>query len=60
MQGIGYAPPNDADIQSVTLKDSSSQALYYLAFYSKHPRGYDFWRKAVSYATAQIAMPFDL
>jgi three-Cys-motif partner protein len=60
MQRIGYVAPRDADIQSVTLKDSGSHGLYYLAFYSKHPRGYDFWRKAVTYASAQIAMPFDL
>lgn len=60
MQAIGYVAPQAADIQSVTLKDASNQGIYYLAFYSKHPRGYDFWRKAVAYASAQIAIPFDL
>jgi three-Cys-motif partner protein len=60
MQGIGYATPRDADLQSVTLKDSGNHGLYYLAFYSKHPRGYDFWRKAMKYGSAQISMPFDL
>jgi hypothetical protein len=44
----------------VTLKDASSHALYYLAFYSKHLRGYDFWGKAVSYANAQIALTLHL
>jgi three-Cys-motif partner protein len=60
MVRIGYVRPKDADVQSVTLRDANHQALYNLAFYSKHERGYDFWRKAVHYASDQIPLALDL
>ncbi len=56
MEGIGYARPKDSDIQTVTLKDASNLGLYYLAFYSKHERGYEFWRKAVKSASEQTSL----
>jgi three-Cys-motif partner protein len=56
MLSIGYVRPKDTDIQTVTLKESSKVGLYYLAFYSKHERGYDFWRKALKYASEQTSL----
>ncbi len=32
--------------------------LYYLAFYSKHPRGVDFFKKAEKYVTSQYKLDF--
>jgi hypothetical protein len=58
MEGIGYVRPKDGDIQTVTLRDANNVGLYYLAFYSKHDRGYDFWRKAVKSASEQTSFGF--
>jgi len=60
MLRIGYVRPKDGDMQTVTLRDASNVGLYYLAFYSKHPLGYKFWREAVKGATAQTSLGLDL
>lgn len=59
MEGIGYVRPKDADIQTIKLRDVGNVGLYDLAFYSKHERGYDFWRKAVKGATDQTSLLLD-
>jgi hypothetical protein len=30
--------------------------LYHLAFFSKHPRGYQFWKEACKYGTEQLTL----
>ena len=30
--------------------------LYHLAFFSKHPRGYQFWKEACTYGTDQLTL----
>lgn len=53
MVEIGYAPPPPgAEPVRVDTTDRGVP-LYYLAFFSKHARGYDFWKKSKKYATAQ-------
>jgi three-Cys-motif partner protein len=53
MVDIGYqSPPAGAEPVRVETSDRGVP-LYYLAFYSKHTRGYDFWKKSKKYATEQ-------
>jgi three-Cys-motif partner protein len=53
MVDIGYEPPPPgAEPVRVDTSDRGVP-LYYLAFYSKHARGYDFWKKSKRYATEQ-------
>lgn len=53
MKGLGYIePPEKHRIQAF----SNYLPLYYLAFYSKHPRGNEFWKKIRSYATDQMEL----
>ncbi|HEX8692299.1 MAG TPA: three-Cys-motif partner protein TcmP [Longimicrobium sp.] len=56
MVKIGYERPEERDFQQVTRNEGTNQSLYYLAFYSKHPRGYDFWRKAIGSSTEQRSL----
>lgn len=30
--------------------------LYHLAFFSKHPRGYEFWNQVLKYGTDQLSL----
>ena len=52
MVKIGYAPPKPSDAHRVKT-ESRSVPLYYLLFFSKHERGYQFWRQALKYSDAQ-------
>jgi hypothetical protein len=53
MVDIGYEPPPPgAEPVRVDTSDRGVP-LYYLAFYSKHARGYDFWKKSKRYASEQ-------
>jgi three-Cys-motif partner protein len=53
MSQLGYIePPEKHRIQAY----STHLPLYYLAFYSKHSRGNEFWKKIKGYATDQIEM----
>lgn len=44
LERIGYMPTEHRDIASI--RNSAGAMVYWLAFYSKHPRGLDFWRKS--------------
>ncbi len=53
MGELGYMePPEKHRIQAF----STHLPLYYLAFYSKHERGNEFWKKIKGYATDQMEM----
>jgi three-Cys-motif partner protein len=53
MKLLGYIePPEKHRIQAY----STHLPLYYLAFYSKHERGNEFWKKIKGYATDQMEM----
>jgi three-Cys-motif partner protein len=36
--------------------DEQNLPLYHLAFFSKHPRGYQFWKEACKYGTDQLTL----
>lgn len=53
MKGLGYVePPEKHRIQAY----STYLPLYYLAFYSKHERGNEFWKKIKTYGTDQMEL----
>jgi three-Cys-motif partner protein len=52
MVGLGYIRPEQRDIHTVRLPQRGTP-IYVLAFYSKHPLGYKFWREALKYAPEQ-------
>jgi three-Cys-motif partner protein len=52
MQSIGYKPPPPGIDQYYQVRSARSP-LYYLGFFSKHERGYDYWRKVNKYSTTQ-------
>lgn len=53
MQSLGYIPEkNMHQIRS----NERNLPLYYLAFYSKHPRGIDFYKRVEKYTSQQLKM----
>lgn len=52
MRSLGYK----TEVPKVPIKTDSGVGLYYLAFYSKHERGGDFWEKIRKTATDQYTM----
>ncbi|WPV70562.1 three-Cys-motif partner protein TcmP [Chitinophaga sp. LS1] len=55
MINIGYKkPPEFHQIRS----DDKNLPLYYLAFYSKHERGNDFWAKTKKFSNPQTSLDF--
>jgi three-Cys-motif partner protein len=53
MQSMGYIPEiNMHPIRS----NEKNLPLYYLAFYSKHPRGIEYYKKVEKYANSQLKM----
>ncbi len=46
LAAIGYAI--DASTPAIRVVNSQRAPMYYLLFASKHPRGYEFWRKVVA------------
>jgi len=52
MRSLGYK----TEVPKVPIKTDSGVGLYYLAFYSKHDRGGDFWEKIRKTATDQYTM----
>jgi len=55
MLALGYKePPELHQIRS----DDKNLPLYYLAFYSKHERGNEFWRKAKKFSVTQTEFDF--
>lgn len=51
MAAINYARPEPGDFYKV--ESERGVPLYYLAFYSRHPLGYKFWRQSLKYSTPQ-------
>jgi three-Cys-motif partner protein len=51
MAAVGYARPQPEDFYKV--ESDRGVPLYYLAFYSRHPLGYKFWRQSLKYSTPQ-------
>lgn len=56
MKELGYRYPGPSD--TVPVKDKHL-LLYHLAFFSRHPRGTDFWRKAKRHGIDQLALPLN-
>jgi three-Cys-motif partner protein len=54
MRELGYRYPGPSD--TVPVKDKHL-LLYHLAFFSRHPRGTDFWRKAKRHSIDQLGLP---
>jgi three-Cys-motif partner protein len=55
MQSMNYIPEkNMLQIRS----NEKNLPLYYLAFYSKHPRGIEYYKKVEKYANSQLKMDF--
>jgi three-Cys-motif partner protein len=55
MTAVGYLPMG---LETMLEVRSSEQnlPLYHLAFFSKHPRGYQFWKEACKYGTDQLTL----
>ena len=51
MKGLGYLFETSEDM--ILFRSSENRKLYHLAFFSRDPRGLDFWRKARKHAPAQ-------
>lgn len=55
MGKIGYVPMTLEDMVKVRTHDKRLP-LYYLAFFSKHSKGLEFWRAVRKYATDQLSL----
>ena len=56
MSRIGYLPMALQDMVKVRTYDKRLP-LYYLAFFSKHEKGLEFWQQVRRYATDQLTLP---
>jgi three-Cys-motif partner protein len=56
MSRIGYLPMAIQDMVKVRTYDKRLP-LYYLAFFSKHQKGLEFWQQVRRYATDQLPLP---
>jgi three-Cys-motif partner protein len=55
MAVIGYLPTGLEKMKEVRSTEKNLP-LYHLAFFSKHPRGYDFWNQVLKYGTDQLRL----
>ncbi|MDV2503287.1 MAG: three-Cys-motif partner protein TcmP [bacterium] len=55
MMTLGYLDTSRETMHPVR-SDKNNLPLYHLAFFSKHPRGYDFWNKARQYGIEQQSL----
>jgi len=55
MERIGYLPTLPAEMHRVR-SDLKNLPLYYLAFFSKHPLGKQFWKDVQKYSTDQFSL----
>jgi hypothetical protein len=55
MAAIGYLPAGLEKMKEVRSSEKNLP-LYHLAFFSKHPRGYDFWNQVLKYGTDQLPL----
>jgi three-Cys-motif partner protein len=57
MVGLGYLPAG-LDRMKEVRSDEKNLPLYHLAFFSKHPLGYQFWDEVLKYGTDQLSLSF--
>jgi hypothetical protein len=57
MVHLGYLPAGLERMKEVR-SDEKNLPLYHLAFFSKHPRGYQFWDQVLKYGTDQLSLEF--
>jgi three-Cys-motif partner protein len=55
MTTLNYLPAGLETMLEVR-SDEQNLPLYHLAFFSKHPRGYQFWKEACKYGTDQLTL----
>jgi len=55
MVRLGYLPAGLERMKEVR-SNEKNLPLYHLAFFSKHPRGYQFWDQALKYGTDQLSL----
>jgi three-Cys-motif partner protein len=55
MTTLGYLPTGLETMLEVRSSEHNLP-LYHLAFFSKHPRGYQFWKEACKYSTDQLTL----
>jgi len=55
MVRLGYMPAGLERMKEVR-SDEKNLPLYHLAFFSKHPRGYQFWDQVLKYGTDQLSL----
>jgi three-Cys-motif partner protein len=55
MSGLGYLTPGLERMIEVRTRDNNMR-LYYLAFFSKNERGYEFWDEVRRYSTDQLGL----
>jgi hypothetical protein len=53
MRSLGYLPMALEDMVKVRTSEKRLP-LYYLAFYSRHPLGLQFWKEVRKYSTDQL------
>ncbi len=55
MISLGYLPASLERMKEVR-SNEKNLPLYHLAFFSKHPRGYEFWNQVLKYGTDQLSL----
>jgi len=55
MISLRYLPASLETMKEVR-SDEKNLPLYHLAFFSKHPRGYEFWNQVLKYGTDQLSL----
>lgn len=55
MVDLGYMPAGLESMKEVR-SNEKNLPLYHLAFFSKHPRGYQFWDQVLKYGTDQLSL----
>lgn len=58
MTSLGYLTTSLEQMLEVRTQDNNMR-LYYLAFFSKHNKGYEFWKEVLKYSTSQLGLPFN-
>jgi three-Cys-motif partner protein len=53
---LGYIKQTPSDF--IEVRTEKNLLLYHLAFFSKHKRGYEFWRKVKKYSSSQTSFNF--
>lgn len=57
MVRLGYLPAGLERMKEIQ-SDEKNLPLYHVAFFSKHPRGYQFWDQVLKYGTDQLSLEF--